>query len=378
MARTGSYRAVQLIAGASILALAACDGGGFGARSGAAPARSALAVATIAPPAPDSRGVITYATYQVIVAREADTIPAMAGRVGLSPGELARHNGLPITYRPRSGEVLALPRNVGGAVVQSPTGWSESLAVSALELAGSGRADVSDIGRPDEPLRHRVEAGDTAYSIARMYNVSVTALASWNGLGPDLTVRIGQELIIPVPDTTPPRIAATAPAAAPRAPVATTQPAPRPAQQVEPTPQPAPAPAPQPSAAPKPSTTPASSRFQKPVEGPVARPYSPQPGAKKNDGIDFAVPAGTAVKVAEDGTVALVSESLGGLGTIVLVRHANELMTIYGRISNVTVKKGDVVKRGQVIGVVATADNPMMHFEVRKGTESVDPTPYLK
>ena len=47
-------------------------------------------------------------------------------------------------------------------------------------------------------MRHRVEAGETAYSIARLYGVSVTALASWNGLGPDLAVRENQELLIPI------------------------------------------------------------------------------------------------------------------------------------------------------------------------------------
>ena len=49
-----------------------------------------------------------------------------------------------------------------------------------------------------DPVRHRVEAGETAYSIARLYGVSVTALASWNGLGPDLAVRENQELLIPI------------------------------------------------------------------------------------------------------------------------------------------------------------------------------------
>ena len=76
--------------------------------------------------------------------------------------------------------------------------------------------------------------------------------------------------------------------------------------------------------------------------------------------------------------MALVSVSTGSLGTIVLIRHANDVLTIYGRVDNVTVSKGDTVKRGQVIGVVAAGDPATMHFEVRKGTDSVDPMPYLK
>ena len=309
-------------------------------------------------PLPDARGVITYETYQVMVARSGDTVTTMAGRIGMSPEELARHNGLNVYYTPRPGEVLALPRNVGGSVVGSPSGWTPDLAITAINGATGGSIVVTEpsLGRPDEPLRHRVEAGDSAYSIARLYNVSVTALASWNGLGADLGVRVGQELIIPVPDTSRTTSAPVAPAATP---IATPKPS---------------VPAPVAPTAPAPST----SQFVKPVDGTVSRPYNPQSGANKNDGIDYAAAAGSDVRVAADGTVALVSASTGGLGTIVLVRHANDILTIYGRVDKVTVAKGDAVKRGQVIGVVAAGNPATMHFEVRKGTDSVDPAPYLR
>ncbi|MBL4872873.1 MAG: peptidoglycan DD-metalloendopeptidase family protein [Rhodobacteraceae bacterium] len=322
---------------------------------------SASAGPVIDRPLPDSRGVITYETYQVVVARTNDTVSSMAQRIGMPPEDLARHNGLSIGYAPRLGEVLALPRNVGGSVVGSPSGWTPDLAITAIDTATGGSIQVTEpsLGRPDEPLRHRVESGDSAYSIARLYNVSVTALASWNGLGPDLGVRIGQELIIPVPDTSRTTAAPVAPAA---------------------TPIPSPTPTPTPTPLPVASVAPASSAtgFVTPVDGTISRPYNQQAGRDKNDGIDYAVAAGSDVRVAADGVVALVSTSTGGLGTIVLVRHANDILTIYGRVDKVTVAKGDTVRRGQVIGVVAEGDPATMHFEVRKGTDSVDPAPYLR
>ncbi|MEE9455141.1 MAG: peptidoglycan DD-metalloendopeptidase family protein [Paracoccaceae bacterium] len=308
-------------------------------------------------PQPDGRGVITYETYQVMVARSGDTVGAMAGRVGLSPEALARHNGLELSYAPRAGELFALPGNVGGNVVASPTGWSPEIAATAISNATGGGIGGStpSVGTPNEPLRHRVESGDTAYSIARLYNVSVTALASWNGLGADLGVRAGQELIIPVPDTA--QMAVAAPTA-----VAT----------------PTPTPVVTPTVAPTPTPAPVAVKFIPPVNGPIARPYNPQPGGSKNDGIDFSAPAGTAVHAAAAGTVALVSKSTGGLGTIVLIRHANGILTIYGRVDKVSVSKNDRVSQGQTIGVVAAGNPATVHFEVRKGSDSVDPTPYLK
>lgn len=318
----------------------------------------AIAPPSINPPQPDSRGVITYETYQVMVARSGDTIATMATRAGLSPEELGRHNGLETAYAPRVGEVIALPENVGGTVVTTPSGWSPEIATTAIQNASNGSGiggSTPSVGTPNAPLRHRVEAGETSYSVARLYNVSVTALASWNGLGPDLSVRVGQELIIPVPDTA--RIVAETPVAVTPVVAPVTEPV------VTPT-------------AP-PVNNAVTGGFVKPVDGSIIRGFNGSSGRNKSDGIDYSVPAGTSVRVASAGTVALVSDSNGALGTIVLVRHAGGLLTVYGRVSGVTVAKGDAVTGGQIIGVVAAGDNPSLHFEVRKGTDPVDPAPYL-
>jgi len=326
--------------------------------------RQSEAIPSINRPSADRRGVITYETYQVIVAREDDSLASMATRIGLTATELADANGLPLRYTPRLGEVLVLPENVGGAIVASPSGWSAEIATTAIENATPSNREA-EVGSPSEPLRHRVVAGETAYIIAREYNVSVTALASWNGLGSDLGVRAGQQLIIPVADTD--NIAPPPPTPAPVAPPAV-QPA---------TPAPAVTPVPAPTPVPTPPASNPSAPFTTPVQGAVSRGYQPT-GRNKNEGVDYTTSANAPVHAAGDGTVALVSESLGGLGTIVLIRHSNDLMTVYGRVTDVTVAKGETVSQGQRIGKVATADTPTMHFEVRVGTESVNPTRYLQ
>jgi murein DD-endopeptidase MepM/ murein hydrolase activator NlpD len=95
------------------------------------------------------------------------------------------------------------------------------------------------------------------------------------------------------------------------------------------------------------------------------------------NGVGFAVPAGTRVRAAAAGEVALISEALGGLGTIVLIRHRDDLMTTYSTLSDVSVDKGDSVQAGEVIGTVAPRDNPELQFDVFRGTTAVDPAPYL-
>ena len=322
----------------------------------------------------DSRGVITYATYQVVVARDGDTMETVATRLGISTEALASRNALPVDYRPREGEVLLLPDSfprtaTGDDVTTSTLPWSTESASAAIDSAAPTAPPPAASGDPlIDPVRHRVESGETAYSIARLYGVSVTALASWNGLGPDLMVRTNQELLIPIVSG-----ANQISGSVDTAPGAGT-PVPPPPSAAEPLPENITAGADPASPQLDQFRTPAGGRLSPPVSGSVSRPFNPQ----NPNGIGFAVPAGTPVESAGDGEVALISEELGGLGTIVLIRHADDLMTTYSVLSNVTVNKGDRVSAGQPIGSVAPRDNPELQFDVFRGTTAVDPTPYIR
>ena len=81
------------------------------------------------------------------------------------------------------------------------------------------------------------------------------------------------------------------------------------------------------------------------------------------------MPAGTSVQAAAPGEVALISEALGGLGTIVLVRHRDDLITTYSTLSDVRVSEGQQVQAGTVLGVVADRENPELQFDVFRGTD---------
>jgi murein DD-endopeptidase MepM/ murein hydrolase activator NlpD len=319
----------------------------------------------------DDRGVITYANYQVMVVRSGDTMETAGARAGISAAELASRNSLPVTYTLRPGEILLLPDSVARPDGSTQASWSAEQASSAIDDAGKPAPIVippksqSDPGI--DPVRHRVEAGETAYSIARLYGVSVTALASWNGLGPDLLVRTNQELLIPVVSS------ANKISSAPLS---------EPGQVTKVTPPPS-ASAALPAninTGPDPTSpdlgqyrTPPGGRLKPPVAAKVSRAYNPANPA----GVAYAVPAGTPVRAAGAGEVALVSEAQDGNGAIVLIRHQDDLMTTYSVLQSVSVKKGQKVSAGQLIGAVAPRDNPELQFDVFRGTTSVDPTPYI-
>ena len=158
-----------------------------------------------------------------------------------------------------------------------------------------------------------------------------------------------------------------------------------PAEKITPQPK-AVAPAPEPKA-PEPQTTaslpkaeePASSGadFRWPARGRVIAGYAGRGG---NEGINIAVPEGTPVKAAEGGVVAYAGSELKGYGNLVLIRHPNGYVSAYAHNGELNVKRGEQVKRGQVVaksGQSGNVNSPQLHFELRKGSTPVDPMPYL-
>jgi len=411
---------LSLLAGVACMTLAGCQqpldfdlrglGGGF---STANAAQAALA----ARPVPDDRGVISYPNYQVVVARNGDTLTDVARRVGVDPATLARFNGIEQNAQLRRDEIIALPARVaepspatgalstgpikpvdissvaGGAIDRAPaTPDVRTTALAPAPTAMPQQASQAQAGK--EPVRHKVERGETAFTVARLYSVPAKDLAEWNGLGADFAIREGQYLLIPVPSQNPPRQAPVATAsAAPTLPgtgsATPTPPSaakPLPAEVVAPAATPAPAPAtatavaaPKSVEPPKPvadvgkTTAPApTGKFVRPVAGTIIREYA----KGKSEGINIKAAAGTSVKAADSGTVAAVSKSGDGV-PFVLVRHANNIFTVYANVDGVSVKPGDTVSRGQGIAKLRSGDDAFLHFEVRNGVDSVDPNTFL-
>jgi len=312
----------------------------------------------------------------VAVTRGGETVAQIAARLGFGADELGRYNGIPPETTLRGGEIVALPRRVeAGTPTAAGTIDVTTLAGNALDRLGNANAPAAAQPGP-EPVRHQVQRGETAYSIARSYDVSVRALAEWNSLDSALTVREGQYLLIPVV------IADPAPAGGVEAPGSGSL-TPVPPSAATPLPDPASAaPAPAAEAAPDLSgtrTEASSARMAMPVDGKIARGF--QKG--RTDGIDIAAPAGSAVRAAASGTVAAITRDTDQVPILVL-RHSGNLLTVYAGIDDIQVSKGDSVSRGdrvtrgQTIATVRAGDPPFLHFEVREGFESVDPMPYLQ
>jgi len=124
----------------------------------------------------------------------------------------------------------------------------------------------------------------------------------------------------------------------------------------------------------------AGERFHWPVMGEIIGRFGGTEQGLHNDGVNIAVPMGTPIRAADNGVVAYAGNEIQGFGILVLVKHAGGWMTAYAHASRLEVRRGDTVKRGQVIARVGrsgSVDQPQLHFEIRRDAKPVDPLDYL-
>jgi murein DD-endopeptidase MepM/ murein hydrolase activator NlpD len=214
---------------------------------------------------------------------------------------------------------------------------------------------------------HRAKSGETAYSVARRYGVDAYTLITANNLVPPFELYEGQRVVIP--RTAPATSAASADASPPeqstRRPTPSVLPPANPAGQTAALPRPAPSQPPE-----------SAGGFDWPVEGSVISEFGPKGGGRYNDGINIAAPEGTPVRASESGVVAYAGNEVRGFGNMLLLKHAEGWVTAYAHNRELLVKRGERVRRGQVIARVGSSgsvDRPQLHFELRKGKQAVDP-----
>jgi len=189
---------------------------------------------------------------------------------------------------------------------------------------------------------HIVKKGDTVYSLSRKYGEDMTTFTRLNSLKKPYVLTLGQTLKVPgniraggssrrQPDLPPP--------------------------------------------------PPQSGKgFMWPVKGPILSSFGPKVKGYHNDGINIAANGGSYVRAAQSGVVVHSGNKIKGFGQLILLRHSNGWITAYAHNSSILVAKGQTVKRGQAIARVGQSGGvrrPQLHFEMRKGTQAVNPVKYL-
>lgn len=279
--------------------------------------------------------VVPASTY---VVRSGDSLRLIAVKTGAGSEAIARANNLAPPYTIQPGQRLVIP---------------------------PGRY-------------HTVRDGETGIAIARAYGVDWGRVVTVNHLEEPYVLRTGQRILIPDsgPETLEQRAArfrldiddivtggqpALANNAKPRAPTPAGS-------------------RPPPSTATVSTPTRLATPFRWPVEGMIVKRFGPGASGEVNDGIKIAVPLDTPILAAADGVVAYAGGDIPALGGLVILRHGDAWTTVYGHAGQLLVRRGQSVKRGQMIALSGNsgfADRPEVHFEIRQGRTPVDPIPRL-
>jgi len=380
------------------------------------PAQSAAPtrVASAAQPPRSSAGWSTE-NGTVVTLGPGETLSSVSRRYGVPIKELARVNNIANPSLVGVGTRLTIPTYgvAGGNAPAAGTAQPVASATSPAERKPMASAE----GAPLNGL-HTVSPGQTLSSIARLYGISATDIATANNLTSANQLQSGQTLRIPGRGENPQAVALRSdparreerprgddPNAKPTA-ANTPQQASGPATTAAIAKPDAPSPglaeaasitkpaANQPAAYVPPSEDKANATnasldpgsangttFRWPVRGRIITGFGSSATGEKNDGINLAVPEGTSIKAAEAGTVIYAGSELEGYGNLVLVRHADGWVSAYAHNSKILVKRGDTVRRGQIIsqaGSTGSVNAPQLHFELRRGSKPVNPLDHLQ
>ena len=354
-----------------------------------------------------------------VTAKEGETIYNLSRRFGVPADVLMKMNGISEGSGLKVGQKVIIPTYVynqkapvsapdhdpkvaeakssrgvkdGGKKLPTEQTGDKVAVLPNVPKAKEGEGASTETASADKPAKaetpkpvktagtYTVAAGDTLSKIAKKNGVSVAALKQANGLNDGL-LKIGQPLKLPSggqqvasadPGVDPVITGAAGPAKkADSSEIAGYTPPKKAEKSIED--------ADVDTASAAPDAT-GIGKMRWPVRGKIISGFGKGSG-RSSDGIDIAVPEGTPIKAAENGVVIYAGDGLKDFGNTVLVRHENGLVTVYGHASELKVKRGEKVKRGQEIaesGMSGSSDAPKLHFEVRKNSAPVDPSTFLE
>lgn len=272
--------------------------------------------------------------------------------------------------------------------------WAQARAAAATKsvaAAAPGRSSTETTAVSGQQGRHLVLPGESLSELAARYDVPLGTLARVNAIRPPFAVHAGQMLAIPAasPARSIPRVVPL-PTAPSRAPIVAT-PVPAAVIMVAELPdeaevEGAPAGVTQAEleaarhAALKTPPALSGEGFLWPLKGRIVSPFGGKPSGARNNGVNILAEAGTPVHAAENGVVVYAGDEIPGYGNMLLISHANGMVTAYAHNRDLLVSVGAAVGRGQIVARVGNSGGvglPQLHFEVRDGRRPIDPVAYF-
>ena len=201
---------------------------------------------------------------------------------------------------------------------------------------------------------HKIVKGETLYSISRYYETTVFTLAKYNNIKNISNIKVGKELIIPKKREKIKKIKKNWDSNFKKEKIDNSKIVILGDKK--------------------------TSKFIWPVKGKLLSKYGKSKEGFYNDGINIDSKKGTKVMSSQAGKVIYCGNEIPGYGNLILIKHSKNWITAYAHLNEVFTEKGKNVSKGEIIGSVGNTGNvrsPQLHFEIRKGKESVNPLKLL-
>ncbi len=284
--------------------------------------------------------------YKTITVESGDNLIKIASQNKSTVREIATINDIKPPYKVYTGQKLKVPAN-------------DSAESASVDGKTSGTA----------VYKYTVKSGDNLYSISKQVGVSVSDLIKYNNLQKPYRIYVGQKLNTKNTSGAQDKAKKTSVNAEPtkqNEEVKQTSTDKINKEEIKNV-----------DKADKQSTN----LLKWPVKGDVIKRFGKQENGEYNDAISIKAQKGDNIVAAENGEVAYTGNELKNYGNIIIVKHSNGILSIYGHCDTINVKVKDKVTKGQVIGTVGqtgTVSEPQLYFAVRKGRVAMDPLKYLE
>ncbi len=324
----------------------------------------------------------------IAIVQPGETVYAISRKYGVRPNDIIALNGLNAPYRLEIGQQLRIPVAERRAEIPTPQPAPQAAQpIEQVEYRAAPKIEAPAAPAPANMV-YIIRKGDTLYSLSRRSGLSVGKLAEANNIAPPYALSIGQQIIIPGSiRTSEEAIIATAPKPEetgnrntyidpqdqsgkwqkPRIEAATPEAAPTKAV-AYPTKEPE-------------NKALGASRFVWPLQGQIVMSFGLDAEGRRNDGINIAAPVGAPIRSVADGEIVYRGSDLDGYGNLLLIKHEDGWVSAYAHADAMLVRKGEKVKKGQIIAKVGTTgavSQPQLHFELRHNLKPTDPLAALE
>lgn len=288
-------------------------------------------------------------TYKTVVVEKGSSLIRIAIDNNSTLRELATINSIEPPYNVYVGQKIKVPVKNGFSSTNTINKNENNSKKSLKSVNGNNNNTNNNI--------YVVKKGDNIYSIARKTNTNFSELIVNNNLKKPYNIYVGQKLKLTAGTNTQTKN------------IAESSGLERVKEDTEPA-----------IANKQQAIGNSESVFIWPVKGEIIKKFGKQEDGSFNDAINIKSSKGVKIQATEEGEVAYAGNELKGFGNIIILKHKNGWLSVYGHCDMINVKVKDKVGKGQTIAIVGNSGNvtePQLYFSLRKGRTAMDPLKYL-